>query len=243
MSAHTKRPTQKELRQPDEFVNTSRRLIEWGQANQRVMASTAAVLIGVLLLVGFVGWRTTSKSEAATRKFYTAIELYRVEQWEEAGEDFESLADEFGGTEYGKLGQLYAARTAAHLGEEDKAIGSYRAFLSAAPTLALEQLARLNLGRALAKAGDLQGAQTELQAALALEGPARPEATLELAELYRGKGEEERAREFFEAYLEQNPRGPGGALARTQVLALGGELPEEAVSAPFGANPLSLQTQ
>lgn len=243
MSA-AKRITQKELRQPDEFVTATGRVVEWAKENQRTVAAGAIGLVGVLVVIALVSWWISSRNASANQQFYSAIELYKAEQWQEAYEGFKGLVDDLGGTDYGRLGTLYAGRTALKLEKPAEAVPYYREYLSGSTTVALEQLARLNLGRALAQTGDSAGARNELDQALALAGPARPEATLELARLEERDGATERALELYGRYLEDNPQGPAKDLVRARIVALGGTPPAvETPGFPGGRSPLQLRME
>ena len=81
--------------------------------------------------------------------------VYKREQWSEALTSFSSIADSLGSTTYGRLSRLYAARAARRAGEAPRAVELYRSYLAApAESVAVEQLARLDLGIALQKTGD-----------------------------------------------------------------------------------------
>lgn len=242
-SARAKRITQKELKQPDEFVTASGRVVEWARENPDTVKYGAIGFVAVLLVIAGVSWWVTSRNDSANRQFYGAIELYKAEQWAEAYDGFKGLADSLGSTDYGRLATLYSARAAMQLDKPAEAIPFYREYLGGTTTVTLQQLARLNLGRALAKTGDSAGAKSELEAALALAGPAKPEVTLELAGVEDAAGATDRAIELYAAYLEDNPRGPAKDLARTRILALGGTPPETAGPQLGGVNPLQFQTQ
>ncbi len=242
MSARATKTTQKELRQPDEFVTATARVVEWGRENQTTVQYAAVGLVVLLLAIAGVGWWTSSRDARANREFYSAIELYKAEQWGESFEGFRALAEDLGSTDYGRLATLYAGRAALKLDKPAEAIPFYLEYLDGSPPVALAQLAHLNLGRALSSTGDVEGARTQLQTALELEGPARPEATFELARVEQTAGNNERALELYGNYLEDNPNGPAVDLARAEVLALGGTPPPSpSMMMPGGINPLQFQ--
>lgn len=241
MSARAKRITQKELKQPDEFVSTTGRIVEWGRENPDTVKYAAIGLVAVLVVISAVSWWIQSRTATANRQFYAASELYKAKQWSEAFDGFVGLADSLGSTDYGHLANLYAARSAMQLDKPDDAIKYYGAYLSGPTTTALEQLARLNLARALSKTGKDADAKGELEKALALDGPAKPEVTLELARVEEASGATDRALELYGAYLEDNPQGPAKDLARTRILALGGTPPASPAAQFGGVNPLQFQ--
>ncbi len=244
MSARAaKRPSHKELKQPDEFVSATGKVVDWARENPNTVKYGAAGLVAVLLVIILVSWWDSSRNASANQQFYSAIELYKAEQWAEAYDGFVALSDDLGGTDYGRLATLYAGRAALQLDKADEAIKYYREFLAGAPTVTLQQLARLNLARALTKKGDTAAARSELDMALGLAGPAKPEVTLELAQVEEAAGAKDRALELYGTYLEDNPQGPAKELARARIVALGGT-PPATQAQPFGGiNPLQFQTQ
>lgn len=244
MSARVKRPTAKELKQPDEFVTATGKVVEWGRENPDTVKYGAIGFVALLLVIIVVSWWSGSRDASANQQFYTAIELYKAQQWQEAYDGFSALADDLGGTDYGHLGSLYAARAALKLDQVDDAIRFYNSYLGGSITVPLEQLARMNLGRALAKKGDDAAAREELEKALALAGPAKAEVTIALARVEEAGGESDRAIELYTNYLEDNPQGPAQDLARARILALGGTPPAAPVRPNFGGvNPLQIQAQ
>ncbi|MDG2305630.1 MAG: tetratricopeptide repeat protein [Candidatus Binatia bacterium] len=243
MSARAKKLTQKELKQPDEFVTASGKVVQWAKENQSTVQYGAIGLVALLILISLAGWWNSSRNASANQQFYSAIELYQADQWQEAYDGFSALAGSLGGTDYGRLATLYAGRAALQLDKPDEAIKFYKEYLGGSTTVSLEQLARLNLGRALAKKGDTAGAKSELDSALSLSGPAKPEVTLELAAVEESVGAKDRALDLYAAYLNDNPQAPAKEFARARIMALGGELPAPANPGFGGINPLQFQTQ
>lgn len=242
MSARAKRITQKDLKQPDEFVTATGRVVEWARENPDTVKYGAIGFAALLVVIIAVSWWISSRNANANHQFYVASELYKAEQWSEAYDGFSKLANDLGGTDYGHLATLYAGRSALKLDKPAEAIEYYRTYLGGSTTPTLEQLARLNLARALQATGDSSGAKNELEKSLELVGPAKPEVTLELAAVEEASGANDRAIELYTNYLEDNPRGPGKDLARTRILALGGT-PPAAPNPGFGQNPLQIRTQ
>lgn len=241
MSARAKRISQKDLKQPDEFVSATGRIVEWGRENPDTVKYVAIGLVALLVVISAVSWWFQSRNASANRQFYAASELYKAKQWSEAYNGFVELSENLGATDYGHLATLYAARAAMQLDKPDDAIKYYGQYLGGPTTTALEQLARLNLGRALAQTGKDADAKGEFEKALALDGPAKPEVTLELAQVEESSGAKDRALELYGTYLEDNPRGPAKDLARLRILALGGTPPASPAAQFGGANPLQFQ--
>jgi tetratricopeptide (TPR) repeat protein len=239
--SQTKRLTRKELRGPDEFQTLSARGIEWAQGHGRsvwiAVGAAAAVLIAIAIVVGVI----QSRESRAAREFYGASELFKREQWSEALTSFSTIADDLGGTIYGKLARLYAARAALRADQTPRAVELYRAYLANAPeSVALEQLARLDLGIALQKSGDATAARSEFERALEIEGPARPLAMLRLASVAEAGGDKAKAIELYRRYLEDEPEGADAEVARVGLIRLG-ETPPADTRPPLGAPQIQMQ--
>jgi hypothetical protein len=236
----TKRLTRKELRGPDEFQTITARALEWARGHGRTVwigvGAAGAVLLVIAAVIGFL----QSREARAAHEFYGASELFKREQWSEALASFSAIADDLGGTTYGRLARLYAARSAFRAGEAPRAVELYRGYLSDTPeSTALEQLARLDLAAALEKTGDAAGARSELEHALALEGPARPLAMIRLAGVARASGDSAKAIELYRRYLEEAPNGADNEVARAGLIALG-EIPP-APATPLQAPMIQMQ--
>jgi len=153
--SQTKRLTRKELRGPDEFQTLTTQAIEWAQGHGRTVWITVGAAAAIAIAIAVVLGITQSREARAAKEFYGASELYKREQWSEALTSFSSIADSLGSTTYGRLSRLYAARAARRAGEAPRAVELYRSYLAApAESVAVEQLARLDLGIALQKTGD-----------------------------------------------------------------------------------------
>jgi hypothetical protein len=244
----TKRFRRKDLREPDEFISLSRRTLAWARGNVLLVEIGVGALLAVLLLVGGIRWYLESRAERAARAYYGASELFKREQWQPALESFGEVARDYGSTGYGTLAKLYAGRSALKAGKPADALPFLREFADAAPSPALEQLARVELAAALEATGDSAGAREQLTRATGLEGPAGPEARIALARLEEAAGARDKAVELYQKYLADSPDGAAADLARMRLTALGvTPPPSPAGSMPFppgaglGMPPIQLQ--
>src|SRR5262245_5713217 len=238
--SQTKRLTRKELRGPDEFQTLTTQAIEWAQGHGRAVWVAVGAAVAVALAIAIFFGITQSREARAAKEFYGASELYKREQWSEALTSFSSIADSLGSTTYGRLARLYAARAARRAGEAPRAVELYRAYLADRPeSVAIEQLARLDLGIALQKTGDTADARTEPERAIHLEGPARPLAVIRLAALAEATGDKPKAIELYRRYLEDEPSGADAEVARAGLIRLGETPP--ANQAPLNAPQINVQ--
>ena len=147
-----------------------------------------AVTVGVLLVIGGVRWYYQSRDATASRQFYGADELFKRQQWEPAQQSFADLAKGYGSTPYGNLARLYAGRAALNANHPGDAVPFLTEFVAAPPSVALEQIGRIALARALEATSNTGGAREQLGRAIELDGPLRPEAMIGLARIEEADG-------------------------------------------------------
>jgi len=236
----------KDIKQPDEFISLSARVVAWAQQNQTTVLIAVGAAVAALLLIAGIRWYVQSRAANAARAFYGANELFKREQWDEAQKGFASLASSYGGTAYGNLAKLYAGRAALNANKPGEAVPLLTEFVGAAPSPALEQIGRVALARALADTSNVAGAREQLDRALTLDGPLVPEAQIQLARIEERDGSKEKAIELYKKYLADDPDGTAAALARMRLSALGVEPPASpnAMTLPIGGgagSPIQIQ--
>lgn len=235
----------KDLKQPDEFISLSNRAIAWAQKNQTTVLAAVGVAVAVVLVAAGVRWYAQSRAEASARQFYGANELFKREQWDQAQKDFASLASAYGGTPYGNLAKLYAGRAALNASKPGEALPFLTEFVASPPSPALEQIGRIALARALADTSNVTGAREQLDRAMLLDGPLKPEALIRLARIEESDGSKEKAIELYKQYLTDEPDGSAAPLARARLLALGVQPPAapSTMTLPLGGSADALQIQ
>lgn len=235
----------KDLKQPDEFISLSNRAIAWAQKNQTTVLAAVGVAVAVVLVAAGVRWYAQSRAEASARQFYGANELFKREQWDQAQKDFASLASAYGGTPYGNLAKLYAGRAALNASKPGEALPFLTEFVASPPSPAFEQIGRIALARALADTSNVTGAREQLDRAMLLDGPLKPEALIRLARIEESDGSKEKAIELYKQYLTDQPDGSAAPLARARLLALGVQPPAapSPMTLPLGGSADALQIQ
>ncbi|MFM8413013.1 MAG: tetratricopeptide repeat protein, partial [Alphaproteobacteria bacterium] len=199
--SETKKLSRKDLHlnQPDEFVTTTGRALEWAKHNQSTVTAAAAALTALLLGIAGWQWLQQSRITRSAQEFYAANELFRREQWDAAGKSFDDLAASLPGTPYGHAARLYAGRAALRAGKPAEAISKLQEFL-ANPLQddAMEQLARVNLASALSAQGQNDQAVAEATKAVEMVGPAHGEALISLARVQEATGAKDKAIETYQ---------------------------------------------
>ena len=137
--AKQKRVTRKQLlKEPDEFITTTGRIIRWGRQYTRQVAYAAGAFL--ILLVVIAGYRYFSNN-AENKAFLLldqAVGKYETQKtgmgalaaYEDAGEDFEYIIRKYGNTEGGKLATVVFAGISYDVGDAERAIQLYEAALT-----------------------------------------------------------------------------------------------------------------
>ena len=228
--SQTKKLSRKDLHlnQPDEFVTTTGRALEWAKQNQSAVTAAAVAATALLLAVAGWQWLQQSRITRSAQEFYAANELFRREQWDAAGKSFDDLASSLPGTAYGHVARLYAGRAALRAGRPADAATKLAEFLAnPVADVAMEQLARVNLSTALSTQGQHDQAVAEATRAVGMDGPAHGEALVALARAQEASGAKDKAIETLLRYLTDEPEGTVRDYARARILALGGTPPAE----------------
>jgi predicted negative regulator of RcsB-dependent stress response len=112
------RITRKELlRQPDQFITRSARVIAWAESNAAsILYGVGAVILAVVLVGGWFVWRANRHARAEAL-LYEAMEVVQQDasQNDQMVKALQSLVRDYGGTPaaiqgYWNLGRLYFAR-------------------------------------------------------------------------------------------------------------------------------------
>jgi tetratricopeptide (TPR) repeat protein len=133
MAKH-KRVTRKQLlKEPDEFMTTTGRIVRWGQQYARPLAYVASAFL--ILMVVIAGYRYFSNN-AENKAFLLldqAVGKYETQKtgmdvlaaYEGAREDFEYIIRKYDNTEGGKLATVVFAGISYDAGDAEKAIQLY----------------------------------------------------------------------------------------------------------------------
>jgi tetratricopeptide (TPR) repeat protein len=141
------------LKQPDEFITTAQRIMNFVQQNTRLLYSILVITTG-LLIMGGIGWLyLTDLKQKARALEDKALELYHrpvlgaetpktpaavgfsneEERYHAALPQFQQLVDEYGWTKSAQRALLYIGDCYYGLGEYDKAKQVYEKYLAEYP--------------------------------------------------------------------------------------------------------------
>lgn len=139
MMAKQKRVTRKQLlKEPDEFITTTGRIIAWGRQYTRQVTYAAGVfLILLVIIAGFRYFSNRAENKAfllldqAVSKYETQkAESDALVAYEDAREDFEYIIRKYDNTEGGKLATVVFAGISYDSGDAERAIQLYEAALT-----------------------------------------------------------------------------------------------------------------
>lgn len=224
--AKTKKTRKELLKEPDEFITTTGRLIQWAIGHQTQL--TYALLAVVVIALGFSAYRFFSlRSEAqAAQLLHQAMSKYERLQGDKTAPeiyaavstDFQSILDSYGDKNSGKMARLRFANICYEAGEYEQAAALYREALPQfEPFPLLHSRILTDLALAEYQMGRDQAAIDHFEQILAgTSNLYKDEALFHLGGLYDRAGREDESRaayarlsdEFKDStYLELIPNG------------------------------------
>jgi tetratricopeptide (TPR) repeat protein len=223
--AKKKRVTRKQLlKEPDNFISFTGKMIQFGKKYHRHMASAVGVLIIALLTFSAVRYfsekaETTSFAllQKATVKYQTAMKENAPEKaFEAVKTDFQLILDNYAGKMGGKLARLQFANICFQAGGYDTAIDLYDQSLAYFSDDSLYRTLILNnLGHAHAKMKNYQTAINYFEMILALEqSPLTDEALFNLGGLYANTGSSEKSVASYNRLLSDHTDSNYAGLVR-----------------------------
>ncbi|RLB98820.1 MAG: hypothetical protein DRH76_01590 [Deltaproteobacteria bacterium] len=216
MAVAEKKPSRKELlKEPDQFITFSGKMIAFGQRHRRSLTYAAAAL--ACLLVVFTAaryWLARSENTAfALLDQYTA--QYRAERsaaenspekaWAAVREGFETLIADYGNRVGGKLARIRYADICYQAGRIDEAIGLYERVLEDFDDAPFYRALILNsLGDVYADKQDWQKAAGYLNQVVAMpEAPLRDKALFALSGIYDAQGRRDEAAAAYRKLVDE----------------------------------------
>ena len=129
-----KRVTRKQLlKEPDEFITTTGRLIAWSKANAKSLGIGATVFFVAVIAVSLHAFINEKRSSIAQMMLGQALVKFQAEMGEKDGasamsavsEDFDELIKSYGSQPAGKLGRLFYGHIGVMAKDYDTAIEYY----------------------------------------------------------------------------------------------------------------------
>ena len=205
----------KQLKQPDEFITFSGKLIRWGQKYGRQIGYTAIALTGiVLVIVGYRYFDNRSELKAFTLLSQTsrnyAAQMQKTGDQKKAYEavkaDYQIILDNYSGKNAGKVARKTLADICFNAGHYDQAIELYKRSLKDFEKKPFyHSIILSDLALAYEATGNDQAALEYFEMVTNTpDAPSLDQALFHLAGLYEKEGKTEKAREFYEKILAEH---------------------------------------
>lgn len=221
--AYSKNVTRKELlKQPDEFISTTGKLIRLAQTHRDRIARVLAVLLVLVLAVA--GWRYWDhrRELAASTLFDQAVARYEghlkakglAGARQAAEKEFIALVQDYPATSGGKLARLVYADVCYAAGDAAKAAELYGQALSGfADQPFYQSLIGMGLGHARLKQKDMGAAAILFEKASTATALA-DEALFNLGLIYGQQGDNEKSRGCLNRLITEYPTSIYAPIAR-----------------------------
>ena len=196
------------LKEPDEFMTFTGKLIQFVRTYQQYILYGAGSLVLIVLLVsGFRYYRSWQEGKAYA-SLETALSAYTVKGTEDkdlpaAKQNFQTVVDKYAGYSGGKIARVMYANICYELGEYDSAIEAYTAALEEyAGQPSLKTFIQSSIGYAYQAKQNYQAAADQFEAMVS--DPAsymKDEALFNLGVLYEKLGNMDKSRKAFQKIL------------------------------------------
>ncbi len=229
------------LKEPDEFLTLSARVVNWGKANSRlllIMGTSVIVVLGAVVgIQAYLNYRNNTASEALAAVFpqYQATLGGQAEpdQIKQAREGLEKVSQTYGASPSGQQARLALANLLLQTGEYDQAAKVFQGLSEDAdlPT-PLMPLALMGMGQALEGSSKFTESAEAYASAAKAGGPALSNSlALDQARVLEAAGEKEAAAGLYRR-LASEAKDKGLALTAKLRLAQMGIAPDAAPPAP-----------
>jgi tetratricopeptide (TPR) repeat protein len=220
----------KDLKEPDEFVSATGRMMNWLAAHRLLVIGSIVVAAGAVLAVIGMLSHLESKAMEASRAFVDSFKILNARVVERADADettqadgtygserdklkaalgaMEAMAKAHGGSPAADLAAFFVAEEKRRLGELDQAIAGFEAYLRTQGLRAvMAPFAVEGLGAALEQQGKLEEARAQYLR-LTEEGFAghKDRGLYHLARLEQKAGNHAQAADRFRAILDEFPQ-------------------------------------
>lgn len=203
------------LKEPDEFITFSGRLIQFGRQHGMLLGGLFGALIAALMVFSGIRYFSAKAENKAFYRLSTAQVKYSellqkgapADAYQGVKPDFEALLKTFGGKAAGKLARVAFAHLSFEGGAPQAAVELYTQALPDFEADAAVTTAILS-GRAYAREalGDYAGAASDFEALLAQPAPLmKDEALFQLGRLYRQIGKPEKSLEAYAQIVSEYP--------------------------------------
>ncbi|HET7752728.1 MAG TPA: tetratricopeptide repeat protein [Anaeromyxobacteraceae bacterium] len=235
--------SRKEIKGPDQFQVAASQAVDWMTHRRKQVLLGAGAVVAVLVLgTVFVSMRASQEREAGAL-LYRAVDaaggeissvplsgvpapLFKNDEERQRAviEAAQKVRDRRGGSRAATTATLMIGNAQYRLGDFDKALEAYRAFLAEAPSDdSLRFTALGGIAYALESKGQLDDAAKAWDEAANQSKSFADRAAIEKARVLAKAGKADEARKILGAFPEQHKESPLGAEAAEHLARLGGK--------------------
>jgi tetratricopeptide (TPR) repeat protein len=206
------------LKEPDEFITTTGRIIAWSRNNTRPLIIGGAGFFAVIVLVALFSYYQEYRGRNAATLLGASVAKYQAElaagsaekALDAVREDFKRLIDGYGGQPSGRLGRVIFAHYCLAGGSTDDAAVHYkRALDDFRGDASLTNIILNGLGEAMQKSGDDAAAATYYKQLADSGSPVLKDAALfNLGMLYGRLGKTDEGQKAFDRLAADFPERP-----------------------------------
>lgn len=224
-----KRVTRKQLlKQPDEFMTTTGKLVQWAKDHTQQLVYGGAIFFGVVILVAFLGYHKERKRQSASTLYSQAMAKYEaaggvqeaVKALAAARADFAQLVESYGNLPAGRLGRvMYGHLSLAGMALDD-AVAQYQAALDDFGDNPVLQNVILNgLGSAYAQKGEYPAAIEQFEKLAEGSNPVLKDVALfHLGRLYDQLGRTKESQKVYQQLRTDFPETMYAQLAQEKIV-------------------------
>jgi tetratricopeptide (TPR) repeat protein len=209
--------TKKDLKQPDEFITLSTKIVGWCRDNSRIALGAAVGIAIVLLVVGGFFTIRVNREAKARALYEEALVLYpgggvstaATTEYAPVAAKLEEVQERYGSTAVGISALMDLGNVSFQSGDYDKAISCYQDFLQRIePQNSFRDQVLESLGITHEAKGSSDAA-LEVYGRLLEEGSRayQSQAQFHLGRVYETIGDKQAAMQHYSNYLKQNPAG------------------------------------
>jgi len=203
--AATKRISRRDIRQPDQFMQTTGRFVEWSRRYRRHLIIGGAA-IGIVL-AGVAGWEFYEdyREDQARVAYNRALDTYEAGRFQDALAGFRTV-ESHGSTPHQELAGLYIGNAQLALGQAKDAIKTLQELTARlTPNTLTSELALLTLALAQETDNACDIALGSLEQVITGSGPFQQEALLAKARCSTRLGQVDNAIKAYQEYLKRFP--------------------------------------
>jgi tetratricopeptide (TPR) repeat protein len=215
------------LKEPDQFISFSGKLIEFGRSNLKpilIGVGTLFVLVVILVIINQVSQsnerRASQMVESAMAKYSAALaDTDAQTAFERIKPDFEALFAQYGNNHATQLARVMYGDISYDAGDADTAIAMYKHALDdVGQSVALKNIVVSGLAHAYQLKKEYPSAiQYFLRIAEGTDATLKRDAMFNLACLYENAGENEKRRAMLDRLLADFPGSAYEALVREEI--------------------------